>query len=221
MPLSNPKAWQRHWHAVFDEALGPDGPEPEDMPDDIDTDFRLQFELWDLDAAARERVFSVFPRHGDMLARIQTHQAAPRRAIGPDEATRLLRDGLGLLKGMGIEAPDAATTVEVIDDSKTTLLKAFATAESPFVYLHDQLDEMALQETGGAGKDAYHFLVEPLYRLAASYPVLHWILWPLCATPGAVDPTEASYRLWQGGWSPGWQEDRLFIFDRRKEFGLA
>ncbi len=46
-------------------------------------------------------------------------------------------------------------------------------------------------------------------------------MWPLCGDPGAADLTEAGYLLQEGGWSPGWTDERLFIFDRRKEFGLS
>jgi len=212
------KAWQRHWHDVFDAALGPDDKEP---PENVDEDLRLQFEFASLDAEARRRAFSVFPRHEEMLARLQQYQSTPARAIGPDEAVQLLRDGLSLVEPMGLDVPDADGSIEVLDTSATTLLKAFSEADSPFIELHDALGEMALRETGEAGQDAYHFLVEPLYRLETSYPILHWVLWPLCAPPGAPDATEADYRLWRGGWSAGWGRDRVFVFDRRKEFGLA
>jgi len=98
------KAWQRHWHDVFDAALGPDDKEP---PENVDEDLRLQFEFASLDAEARRRAFSVFPRHEEMLARLQQYQSTPARAIGPDEAVQLLRDGLALVEPMGLDVPDA------------------------------------------------------------------------------------------------------------------
>ncbi|RTQ35212.1 hypothetical protein EJP69_12570 [Variovorax gossypii] len=215
------RKWQRHWHEVFDAALGPDGPPGEPLPDDIDTDFRLQFELWDLPAEARARAFSVFPNAAGMLARIDAHRSAPPSAIDADEATRILRDGLKLLRRLGIESPEPDAAVAVLDTGKVSLHDAFSKADSPFIELHDALHDMALRETGEAGKDAYFFLSEPLYRLAASYAVAHWICWPLCAQPGAPDATEAEYRLWRGGWSAGWSEEGVFLFDRREEFGLT
>ena len=214
------RKWQRHWHEVFDAALGPDGPPGQPLPEDIDTDFRLQFELWDLSAEARAQAFSVFPRAGEMLVRIDAHRSAPPQAIDADEAIRILRNGLKLLHQLGIEAPESDAAIAVLDPGKLSLQDAFSKADSPFIEFHDVLHDMALRETGEAGKDAYFFLSEPLYRLAASYPVAHWICWPLCAPAGAADASESEYRLWQGGWSSGWSEEGVFIFDRREEFGL-
>jgi hypothetical protein len=47
--------------------------------------------------------------------------------------------------------------------------------------------------------------------------VANWVVWPLCSSPGDADLMEASYRLSEGGWSPGWTGERLFVYDRRWE----
>jgi hypothetical protein len=84
--------------------------------------------------------------------------------------------------------------------------------------LIDDQSDRARVHHGEAGGDAYFFLREPLYRFGGNaYKVADWVLWPLCSGPGAVDSTEARYRLWQGAWSPGWTGEKLFIFDRREE----
>ena len=80
--------------------------------------------------------------------------------------------------------------------------------------------DFARTHHGEAGWDAFFFLNESLYRLRSAYQVADWVLWPLCSKSDEVDLMEARYRLCQGGWSPGWTGERLFIFDRREEFGL-
>jgi hypothetical protein len=42
-----------------------------------------------------------------------------------------------------------------------------------------------------------------------------------CRNPEAVDLTEAKYLFYEGDWFAGWSGEKLFIFDRREEFGLT
>lgn len=88
--------------------------------------------------------------------------------------------------------------------------------ETACLDLRDTLGDMAEKHGGRVGMQAFYFLSEPLYQLAASYEVADWIRWPLCASPDADDPTLPIYQLATGGWSPGWDDKGVFLFDRRR-----
>ncbi|WP_445658690.1 hypothetical protein [Achromobacter sp. NCFB-sbj8-Ac1-l] len=228
----DPLAWQRHWHHILDacddhpdEVAGDKGV-PDPLPD-LDQDFRLLFNFWSADwpsgAEARKRAFSILPRGDQMLARIEEYLSTPAKAIDAEQATMRLRQGVDLTRRAGFEAPDPDGPVRVLASPAVSLRDAYCRAESPFVELRDGMDTMAENETGEVGAAAYHFLSEPLYRLATTYDVSSWIAWPLCSrlTAPADDPTAAAMRLWRGGWSAGWDDEGLFLYDRRQEFGLA
>jgi len=76
-------------------------------------------------------------------------------------------------------------------------------AGDPLDKVSDDLCERSSAQHGEVGWDAYFFLHEPLYHLRSDYAVANWVVWPLCSTPGDPDLMEASYRLSEGGWSPG------------------
>jgi hypothetical protein len=226
---SDPRDWQRRWHGILDDYDHPEDPEGQDkgIPDplpDMDSDFRLQFYFWHTGwrdgAEARKRAFRLLPRGEAMLARIESHLAARPEAMGPDQARDVLRQGLALLRKMAFDGPNPDEPVRVLSEDDIPLLEAFGSADTPFIHLRDRLGELARQESGQAGEKAYYFLSEPLYRLASTYDVSAWVKWPLCGPARSDDPTQAGYRLSAGGWSPGWDSEGVFLFDRRKEFKL-
>lgn len=226
----DPKEWQRRWHQILDSYNDHPDEKPDDkgVPDplpDMDSDFRLQFGFWFTDwksaRQARRRAFSILPRGDQMLARVEEHLSVRRKPIDADYATMVLRKGVDLTRELGAEAADPFGHVRVMENPKISPQDAFARADSPFVHLRAALGEMAAREHGQAGSATYYFLSEPLYRLASSYDVSDWVKWPLCShSTAGDDPTTAAYLLWNGGWSAGWDEEGLFLYDRRREFGL-
>lgn len=228
----DPLAWQRHWHQILDsyddhpDEVADDKGVPDPLPD-LDHDFRLLFNFWSADwpsgADARKRAFAILPRGDQLLARIEDYLSTPAQAIDADQATTILRQGVDITRRAGFDTPDPAGPVRILARPAVSLNDAYSRAESPFVDVRDAMDDMAENEAGEAGAAAYYFLSEPLYRLATTYDVSSWIVWPLCSrlTAPADDPTVAAMRLWLGGWSSGWDEEGLFLFDRRQEFGLA
>lgn len=226
----DPKEWQRRWHQILDSYKDHpgEGPENKGVPNplpDMDSDIRLQFNFWSTrwksGPEARRRAFSILPRGDQMLARIEEHLSAKRKPIDADYATMILRKGLDLTRELGIEAPDPFGRVRVMENPTISPQDAFARADSPFMHLRDALGDLAAKENGEPGSGAYYFLSEPLYRLASTYDIAEWVTWPLCSSSDVDhDPTTAAYLLWNGGWSAGWDEDGLFLFDRRREFGL-
>ncbi|GGF79178.1 hypothetical protein GCM10007301_43990 [Azorhizobium oxalatiphilum] len=223
----DPEAWQRRWHAILDGYDHPEDDEkgvPDPLPDMME-DFRLQFAFWHSGwadgAAARKQAFAILPRGDDMLARVEIVLATPPQAIGPEEAQALLRPALAHTRALGLDAPDPEGPIRVLVPELVALQEAFGSADTPFIDLRDRMPDLARAAEGEVGEAAYFFLSEPLYRLATAYDVSAWVLWPLCAPPDAADPTEAGYRLWQGGWSAGWDGEGLFLYDRRAELRLV
>ena len=152
-----------------------------------------------------------------MLGRLEAHLSNPHKTIDVDQARALLRHALMRVRQLNLDAPDADSPIRVMDESMVPLLTAFAQADTPFVNLRDALGDMAEKHSGRIGMQAFYFLSEPLYQLAASCEVADWIRWPLCASPDINDPTLPIYRLATGGWSAGWDDQGVFLFDRRRE----
>ena len=227
VPPTGPPDWQQRWHEILDSY--------DDHPDDLDkgepdplpemgSDMRLQFAFWATDwdsgADARRRAFDILPCGPEMLVRVESFLASPRKAIDPDHAETLLREGLKSADAVGVEVPDADGSVRVIGPDGISLHDAFALADDPFLNLSHELPALAEKANGEVGRSAFFFLSDPLYRLASSDDVARWIVWPLCRGQNRDDPTEARYRLWQGGWSAGLDSEGLFLYDRRNEFRL-
>ena len=222
---SRQRQWQLQWHEMLNDYPNPDGVDsvtPEPLPE-LDGDFRLQFDVWQLPREARRRALAILPCGDEMLARVDQHLSAYREPLEPEQAAELLRRGLRLARDAGVEeVPSGDMQIDILSESDIPLLEVFMRAGDPFDGLLDDLMDQARAHHGEAGLDAYYFLREPLYRFGGNaYQVADWVQWPLCSGPGAADLTEARYLLWQGGWSPGWTNERLFIFDRREEFGLS
>jgi hypothetical protein len=218
------KVWQLLWHEILNDYPDPDGGAsitPDPLPD-LDWDFRLHFNLSQVPQEARQRAFAILPCGNEMLARVERHLSAQRRPLEPEQAIGVLRTGLRLAQDAGVRIlPGLEMNIEIVSEADIPLLDAFTKADDPFYDIRDRLSAGASACHGEIGLDAYFFLSEPLYRLRSSYHSRDWVLWPLCSHPAAADLTEAGYLLQEGGWSPGWTDEKLFIFDRRKEFGLS
>jgi hypothetical protein len=186
------------------------------MPD-VDDDIRLHFSFWCRDwegaAAARKQALAFLPCGEAILTRIESHLATRRAPISREEAESILRDGLAEIRTFGLECADPSDPVRLIDGS-VPLLDAFAAADTPFVHLFDELSARALGKYAHVRAEAYYFLSEPLYQLESAYEVANWAMWPLHAPSTTGDLTEAPYGLWQGGWSPGWDAQGLFLYRR-------
>jgi hypothetical protein len=216
---SRPRHWQLQWHEILNDYPDPDGGDsvtPEPLPE-LDADFRLQFNLWQLPREARQRAFAILPCGAEMLARVDEYLSARPEPLEPEQAITLLRTGLERARESGVQdVPSWEMHIDIVK-MDTPIVQVFQHAGDPLDNVTDDLCDRARAHHGEVGWDAYFFLREPLYRLRSDYAVANWVVWPLCSSPGDADLMEASYRLSEGGWSPGWTGERLFVYDRRWE----
>ena len=221
--VDHPALWQQHWHQILDaHAPDEDGADGKhDVLPDPGDDARVHTALWLIGGAsqspARAQAMHIMPAGDHMLARLEAHLSSSHATVDADQAKALLRHALMLVRKLNLDVPDADSPIRVLDESMVPLLTAFAQADTPFLDFRDALGDMAEEHGGRIGMKAFYFLSEPLYQLAASYEVADWIRWPLCASPDADDPTLPIYQLAVGGWSPGWDDQGVFLFDRRRE----
>src|SRR5262245_115988 len=83
---SRQRQWQLQWHEILNDYPDPDGGDsvtPEPLPE-LDTDFRLQFNLWQLPREARQRAFAILPCGAEMLARVDEYLSARPEPLEPD-----------------------------------------------------------------------------------------------------------------------------------------
>jgi hypothetical protein len=220
---TNAARWQRQWHGILNGFPDPDGSvstTPDSMPR-MNCDFRLHFDIWHLPPEALREAFSIFPLGAKLFERIEQHFARRERLLTAEQAKGLVVEGVQLLIAAGYKAPSTFQAVNVLYKEDVSLFEAFRFAGSPFVVLNDNLSERAFKNSGQDGLDAYFFLIEPLYRIRSAYALAQWIMWPLCSQPEEPDLTLIPYLVEEGGWSPGWDGEKLFIFDRRDRGAMA
>lgn len=215
--MSVTRDWQAAWHGILDAELGPD-PEAaagEDLPE-LDCDFRIQFETWDLADDALARCFGLLPRGPALAARAIEMRAALRgeaeEPISDAEALASLRQGLSELARHVDTDFGTAEDPRLLRGDGKALVDAFQRADPPTIDLDDRLPELARQHSGPRGEAAFFFTSEILYRLASDYAVARWIAWPLCHDPKASDPYRAFARLSGRGCHPGLDDAGVFLF---------
>jgi hypothetical protein len=86
---SQPKIWRHRWHEILNDYSDPDGCAsitPDPLPD-MDSDFRLHFNLWQVPREARQGAFAILPCGNEMLARIDRCLSAHRTPLDPEQAS--------------------------------------------------------------------------------------------------------------------------------------
>ena len=115
---SRQRQWQLQWHEILNDYPDPDGGDsvtPEPLPE-LDTDFRLQFNLWQLQREARQRAFAILPCGAEMLARIDECLSARPEPLEPQQATTLLRTGLKRAREAGVQdVPSWEMHIDIVE----------------------------------------------------------------------------------------------------------
>src|SRR5262245_6256340 len=154
------KAWQLQWHEILNDYPDPDGGDsatPDPLPE-LDADYRLHFNLWQLPAEARQRAFAILPCGAEMLARVDLHFSAPAEPLEPGQAVALLRSGLQRAHEAGEkDVPSFLMHIDIVA-MDTPLLQAFQHAGDPFDSVMDGLSDRARAHRGEAGWNAYFFV---------------------------------------------------------------
>src|SRR5215510_7812453 len=139
---SRQRQWQLQWHEILNDYPDPDGVDsvtPEPLPE-LDGDFRLQFDVWQLPREARQRALVILPCGDEMLARVDQHLSAHREPLEPEQAAELLRRGLRLVRDAGVEeVPSWDMQIDILSESDTRLLEVFMRSGDPFDGLLDDL----------------------------------------------------------------------------------
>jgi len=191
---SRQRQWQLQWHEILNDYPDPDGGDsvtPEPLPE-LDTDFRLQFNLWQLPREARQRAFAILPCGAEMLARIDEYLSARPEPLEPQQATTLLRTGLKRAREAGVQdVPSWEMHIDIVE-MDTPLAQVFQHAGDPLDEVRDDLSKRSRTHHGELGWDAYFFLREPLYRLRSDCAVAKPIK---CADVPPIDTKMASVKV--------------------------
>ena len=216
MSLKN--EWQRTWR----EALG----EPTDSMPDVREDFTLHFDIWNLSDDKLEECFSIFPSGFQLLSRVNELRKTPPKTIEVKDETLLTMldqlnsdietvllafedDGLIDLNS----EKSLASERSVYRGNESLRQKVFSTADSPTIYLDDDLCELIKKHCGEEGYETFHFLSEPLYQLSGChYPVSHWVIWALVENQYEADPYKLAFELYKMKAQAGWAANRQFVF---------
>jgi hypothetical protein len=215
------KQWQRRWREVLGEST-------DDMPDDVNSDYTLHFDIWSLDDDKLAACFARFP-NGDKLLQRAKHVMTPRKPQDlTDEQLLTLLDEMNTKietvlaqhtneQSIQLNAEKAQCSGKKVyrgdEELRRQLLGA---ADSPTVHLDDELSRIIEVNAGATACEAYYFLVEPLYRLGGNYySVVHWVAWAMVEEFFDVDPYQPGYELFMAKAQAGWSKDELFVFIAR------
>jgi len=200
--MSIKQEWQRKWR----EALG----EPTDSMPDIQNDYALHFDIWDVGDAKLQECFSLFPNGDRLLSRVNVvRKTFPQSAEVTDEDLLKKLDQLNesidiVLRDFGDEEivrlnGEKATAQKrsVYRGNEALRREVLKNADSPTVHLDDELCDLS----------------EPLYQLSGCYyTVSHWIAWAMVEKEYDVDPYQAEFELYKIKAQAGWSNDEQFVY---------
>lgn len=202
--------FHREWQVLWRELLG----EQVDELPDIDCDFILHFDIWDLEQSKLEKCFSVFPNGLKILDRAQQVRDAKIASHFSDDNTVL-----ALLDAMNERVASVLRQSPIISDNKRVIRgddekrqEVFAQADPITIDLDDSFSQIIQTKLGDKAYAAYFFLSEPLYRLTDYYQVAYWVIWPMLEDLYEIEPYEPGYELYKMNAQAGHDHNGLFIF---------
>ena len=216
--MSIKNEWQRKWREILGKPTG-------SMPD-IDEDFALHFDIWNVGDEKLEKCFTVFPNGDQLLKRVnEVKSTRPQLAKMTDEDLLKLLDQLNqdieiVLHDFGdtqvIEfngAKSATKQRSVYRGNETIRRELLRKSDSPTIHLDDVLSEIIKKHCGAEGYEAFLFLSEPLYQLSGCYyTVSHWIAWAMVEAEYNVDPYQAAFDLYKIKAQAGWSSEEQFVY---------
>lgn len=202
--------WQVQWHNYFDAdhdliATG-EFDRPEQLPANIDCDFRLIFGLSRANCETREKCFALFPEGKEMHQRFENFlQSKPVTISEPDVHARLLRI-VDLIEKTDLKNDAKFSGVKIVNRDTGEGLEELERAEKISILL--EYSASPIHTVDELYRVAAHlFLTEPLYAAAGNqYHVRDWIT--AAMKGGAMDELHIElYQLWSGGWQISLSEE--------------
>ncbi|KNY31162.1 hypothetical protein [Agrobacterium sp. SUL3] len=195
--------WQGEWHKVFDRdpvlCAIDEFERPDQLPENIQSDYRLIFVLSRAIRESRRSCFALFPEGAEMQRRFEiflTEDVTPlKEAAAHDLALQIAQHAINA-------NPDVDVDWDKIDfiDSNNIDAQELLSRTDDISYLFERNLLKPVAETELPSVAAELFLTEPLYASAGNdYQLRDWI------TAAMFDMNldkiyEMTYRLWRSGW---------------------
>ncbi|MFK8102315.1 MAG: hypothetical protein AB8G15_07320 [Saprospiraceae bacterium] len=214
------KEWQKIWRTALGESI-------ENMPAEIDHDFALICDIWQLEEEKLKACFSIFPKGELLFQRIQNAKAiVPKISTIENEkllsylteinttVTKVLKTYNKDKDALELDHKINQCTIKKVYRGKDALPRdLLQDADQLTTPLDDILVDLIKEKMGTLGEATYYFLTEPLYRFGGNtYEVGHWILWALLADEYPVDPYYAAYELSNHKAVARWNNQEMFVF---------
>ncbi|WP_405396588.1 hypothetical protein [Maribacter sp. Asnod2-G09] len=184
------KIWQNEWRQIMGK--------PVNVDVEVDCDFDLHFDIWDLDKTKFLELFKSFPKGIE----IGNNAFNLRNALIEEFNQKLNKDQI---ISETLKAIEDIQSIAFTDELKNPNI-LFRTGKSISditdlnyserisIEIDDRMSAFIKKGTGENGYNAYHFLSEPMYRMSSSYIPSHWILWTL-ANSINVNPFSSMLKL--------------------------
>ncbi|MEM8672243.1 MAG: hypothetical protein AAGG48_32310 [Planctomycetota bacterium] len=177
--------WFKHWHKILDEVMGrrPDF-DFEAAIADPDTNFRMHFVTWDLPDDDLRRCFSIFSCGQQMAERAIEFRGYIRGTPPEISDSQALDHAEAGVAGYAsfVESEKLRKGVKVVRGTNDEIGVELSKTDS----MHELLENMEWSDPLAPEIDG--FLSETLYRLASSYDIAEYILWPLYVDHNFIDP---------------------------------
>ena len=179
------RPWYQHWHSILDEVLGKKaGFDLEAAIADPSGDFRMHFCTWDLPDADLHRCFSIFSCGKELARRAIEMRLICREksfSLSETEAIKHMKDGLEGYRYFS-KAPCLRQGFQIVRGTDDEIYDQLNAAD----YFLELLEYMDC--TDSLSVEIRGFLNETLYRVASSFDITEYILWPLYVDKNEIDP---------------------------------
>ena len=184
------KIWQNEWRQIMGKPINVDV--------EINCDFDLHFDIWELDKTKFLELFNSFPKGME----IGNNAYNLRNGLIKEFKQKLNKDEIisETLKAIK-DIREIAYTEELNNPNiffrtgrSISDINDLNYSERISIGIDDQMHDFIKKGTGENGCNAYHFLSEPLYRMRSSYIPSHWLLWEL-ANINKVNPFSSMLKL--------------------------
>ena len=201
------KKWQNRWRAV----LGL----PINVKTNPDSDFDLLFGIWETDRKSFFKLFEGFPA-GEMIARRAFNRRWETNASLTLSEQEILQHTQQAIENLYqiVPHPDLQSPhIQLIRGDENERMQAMMRTDPVSIFLDDEMFTIAEKGYGILGRQAYSFLIEPMYQLSTSYTPAHWILWPLANMPNS-DPYGGLLTLYDAGCNVALGNNGVVIFQQ-------